>query len=108
MQLQNVGTSELLISDILVGGYPVEFNPGEIVTLYDEDIARSAQITALVQADILVIVGKAEPNTLIGTTLVNQLAFPNGVTIAVYGDTIVFRNSDNTKSLAAVLTPGGY
>lgn len=62
MKLYNAGTTKLMVTDILVDGYPLEWEPGETLILYDEDVERSAQIKALVTAATLTVTGEEEPN----------------------------------------------
>ena len=108
MQLRNDSGNYVLITDILVDGYPVEFAVAETKTMYDSDVSRSPQITALVGTGDLAVAGADQPNTLVGSTKVNEISFANGVVMTVFGDTIVFENEGNTKSNTIVLQPGGY
>ena len=108
MQLYNNSGTFILITDILVDGYPPEFAPGETKTMYDADVSKSQQITAAVNSSALQVVGTTQPNDLIGSTTVNEIVFTNGVTMQVFGDTIVFENAANTKSATITLSPGGY
>jgi hypothetical protein len=62
MKLYNAGTTTLVVSDITVDGYPLEWLPAQTLTLYDEDVERSARIKALVTAGTLTVTGEAEPN----------------------------------------------